>query len=82
VWGRSIVALNATAKAGRVSRIVPKVELVTALRTDVDCVVTEYGVAELRGADLGSRARQLIAIAAPAFRDSLTDAARAAGLYG
>jgi 4-hydroxybutyrate CoA-transferase len=80
--GRSIVALNATAKAGSVSRIVPKVELVTALRTDVDCVVTEYGIAELRGADLGSRARQLIAIAAPAFRDSLTDAARAAGLLG
>jgi 4-hydroxybutyrate CoA-transferase len=78
--GRSIVALNATARGGSVSRIVPRVELVTAARTDVDSVVTEYGVARLRGADLGSRARQLIAIAAPSFRDALTDAARAAGL--
>jgi 4-hydroxybutyrate CoA-transferase len=42
--GRSIVAMNATARGGSVSRIVPKVEMVTALRTDVDTVVTEYGV--------------------------------------
>jgi 4-hydroxybutyrate CoA-transferase len=78
--GRSIVALTATARGGAVSRIVPKVELVTALRTDVDTVVTEYGVAELRGADLGGRARQLIDVSAPQFRDTLRDAARAAGL--
>jgi acyl-CoA hydrolase len=74
------VALYATARGGRVSRIVPKVELVTALRTDVDCVVTEWGVAELDGADLASRARQMVAIAAPEYRDGLMDAARAAGL--
>ena len=40
--GRSIVAMNATARGGSVSRIVPKVEMVTALRTDVDLVVTEF----------------------------------------
>ena len=46
--GKSIVAMNATAKNGEVSRIVQKVELVTALRTDVDIVVTEFGVANLK----------------------------------
>ncbi|MFW6093228.1 MAG: acetyl-CoA hydrolase/transferase family protein, partial [Pseudomonadota bacterium] len=69
--GRSIIAMNATARGGSVSRIVPKVELVTALRTDVDLVVTEYGVARLRDAPLRSRAEALIEIAAPAFRDEL-----------
>ncbi len=48
--GRSIVAMTATARGGSVSRIVPRVELVTALRTDVDLVVTEFGVAELKHA--------------------------------
>ncbi|MEC7612713.1 MAG: acetyl-CoA hydrolase/transferase C-terminal domain-containing protein, partial [Pseudomonadota bacterium] len=43
--GRSIVAMNATARGGTVSRIVPQVDMVTALRTDVDIVVTEFGVA-------------------------------------
>ncbi|MEZ5557287.1 MAG: acetyl-CoA hydrolase/transferase C-terminal domain-containing protein [Pseudomonadales bacterium] len=69
--GRSIVAMNATARGGSVSRIVPRVELVTALRTDVDMVVTEYGVAHLRNAPVRERAEALIAIAAPEFRDAL-----------
>jgi 4-hydroxybutyrate CoA-transferase len=69
--GRSIIAMNATARGGRVSRIVPKVELVTALRTDVDLVVTEYGVARLRDAPVRARAEALIEIAAPQFRDEL-----------
>jgi len=69
--GRSIVAMNATARDGRVSRIVPKVELATALRTDVDIVVTEYGVARLKYASAAERVEALIAIAAPAFRDAL-----------
>jgi 4-hydroxybutyrate CoA-transferase len=72
--GRSIVAMPATARDGSVSRIVPKVELVTALRTDVDLVVTEFGVARLRDAPLRERAEALIAIAAPQFRDELRDA--------
>jgi 4-hydroxybutyrate CoA-transferase len=69
--GRSMVAMPATARGGSVSRIVPKVELVTALRTDVDLVVTEFGVARLRDAPLRERAEALIAIAAPQFRDEL-----------
>ncbi|MGE0622195.1 MAG: acetyl-CoA hydrolase/transferase family protein [Pseudomonadales bacterium] len=73
--GRSIIAMNATARGGTVSRIVPKVEMVTALRTDVDLVVTEYGVASLFGQPVAERARRLIDIAAPAFRDELLDAA-------
>jgi len=70
--GRSIVAMTATARGGRVSRIVARVELATALRTDVDLVVTEYGVAELKNASTRARADALIAIAAPGFRDELT----------
>ncbi|MFU8817148.1 MAG: acetyl-CoA hydrolase/transferase family protein [Pseudomonadales bacterium] len=69
--GRSIIAMNATARGGTLSRIVPKVELVTALRTDVDLVVTEYGVARLRDAPLRERAEALVEIAAPEFRDEL-----------
>lgn len=69
--GRSIVAMTATARGGSVSRIVPKVELVTALRTDVDLVVTEHGIARLREAPLRERAEALIGIAAPEFRDQL-----------
>lgn len=69
--GRSIVAMASTARGGSVSRIVPKVSSVTALRTDVDIVVTEFGVADLRHASLASRREQLIAIAHPDFRDQL-----------
>jgi len=76
--GRSIVAMNATARNGAVSRIVPKVELVTALRTDVDIVVTEYGVAHLKYASAAQRREALIAIAAPQFRDGLREGLAAA----
>ena len=69
--GRSIVAMASTARGGSVSRIVPKVSTVTALRTDVDIVVTEFGAADLRHASLASRREQLIAIAHPDFRDQL-----------
>ena len=73
--GRSIIAMTATARRGTASRIVPRVELVTALRTDVDIVVTEYGAAQLRDLPLAARAEALIAIAAPKFRDELAEAA-------
>jgi acyl-CoA hydrolase len=72
--GRAILALPATAAGGRKSRIVPRLEAgtpVTVARGDVDLVVTEYGVADLREAGLAERARRLAAIAAPAFRDGL-----------
>ena len=71
--GRSIVAMNATARGGSVSRIVPKVEMVTALRTDVDTVVTEHGVAHIKDLPNRARAEALIQIAAPQFRDKLRD---------
>lgn len=77
--GRSIVAMTATARRGTVSRIVPAIatgSAVTAARTDVDSVVTEYGVAELKGHSVDARAEALIEIAAPQFRDELRAAWR------
>ncbi len=77
--GRSIVALGATAAGGRVSRIVPRLgegNAATALRTDVDFVVTEHGVADLRHRPERARAAALAAIAAPGFRSELEAAGR------
>lgn len=72
--GRSIIALGSTARRGEVSRIVPRLAdaVVTTPRSDADLVVTEHGVADLRGIPLSERARRLIAIADPRFRDELT----------
>lgn len=69
--GRSIIALPATARQGTVSRIVPRLSNVTLPKSDADVVVTEHGVADLRHATLAERARRLIAIAAPEFREAL-----------
>jgi len=72
--GRSIVAMTATARKGELSRIVPALQsgtAVTAARTDVDCVVTEHGVAELKGRSVDARAEALIGVADPRFRDEL-----------
>lgn len=74
--GRSIVAMTATAARGKASRIVPRTAIVTALRTDVDIVVTEYGIASLHGASMSARAEALVAIAHPDFRDDLRRAWR------
>lgn len=76
--GRSIVALGATAARGKVSRIVPRLgdgNAPTALRTDVDYVVTEHGVADLRFRSERARAAALAEVAAPEFRDELRAAA-------
>ncbi|HXY98926.1 MAG TPA: acetyl-CoA hydrolase/transferase C-terminal domain-containing protein, partial [Stellaceae bacterium] len=75
--GRSIIALPATAKGGSASRIVASLAdaVVTSLRADMDAIVTEHGVAELRGLSLSQRARRMIAIAAPQFREGLERAA-------
>ena len=71
--GRSIVALPAATDDGRHSRIVSRFSngLVALPRHTADYVVTEHGIAELRGRDLRGRAEALIAVAAPAFRDTL-----------
>lgn len=70
--GRSIVAMTATARGGSVSRIVSKVEMVTALRTDVDIVVTEFGVAHMKALNHRDRVKAMIALAAPDFRAALS----------
>jgi acyl-CoA hydrolase len=72
------VALPAAARGG-VSRIVKQVERITASRSDVDAVITEHGVAELRGVSEGERAKRLIAIAAPEHREELQGAAKSLG---
>lgn len=69
--GRAIVAMTATARGGTVSRIVERVGWVTAPRADVDMVVTEFGVARLRGATEAERRTALIDIAHPDFRAAL-----------
>jgi itaconate CoA-transferase len=75
--GQSIIACHATARGGAVSRIVPRLSgPVTTPRNDVHIVVTEYGVADLKGLSVAERARALIALAAPPFRDGLTARAR------
>jgi acyl-CoA hydrolase len=71
--GRAIIALPATARGGQ-SRIVADVSTVSVEADAADMVVTEWGVAELRGCDRGERARRMIAIAAPQFRDALARA--------
>jgi acyl-CoA hydrolase len=75
--GRAILALEATARGGKVSRIVPRLPdgIVTSSRSDADVVVSEYGIAELRGRTVSERARALIAIAHPDFRKDLQAAA-------
>ncbi len=75
--GMSIVALPATAAGGVASRIVPALAAgaaVTGPRYAVDYVVTEFGVADLRGKTLRQRAEALTAVAHPAFRQGLLDA--------
>lgn len=74
--GRSILAMNSTAAGGKVSKIVPFIDqwsAVTTSRNDVQYIVTEYGIAELRGHTMRDRARSLIEIAHPNFRDSLKE---------
>jgi hypothetical protein len=72
--GLSVVALPAT--AGGASTIVDRPDVVSTPRTDVDVVVTEHGVADLRGLDDAERADRLIAVAAPEHRLVLAAEAR------
>jgi 4-hydroxybutyrate CoA-transferase len=72
--GSSIIALPSTTQNGKTSRIVVQFErgsAVSSMRYDVDYVVTEYGVASLRGKSLKERARVLLEISHPAFREEL-----------
>jgi 4-hydroxybutyrate CoA-transferase len=81
--GKSIIALPSTAAKGTVSRIAPVLDAgaaVTTSRNDVHYIVTEYGAAELRGKSIRERAKALIAIAHPDFREKLTAQAKEQGL--
>jgi 4-hydroxybutyrate CoA-transferase len=69
--GKSIIALPSTAKNNSISRITRKVVNVTSLKTEIDYVVTEYGVASLFGKSLKERMDELISIAHPIYREDL-----------
>ena len=74
--GRSIIVVPSTAEGGRRSRIVcPEHHSLSALgRHEADYVVTEHGVAQLRGLSVHDRAKALISVAAPEFQDGLARA--------
>lgn len=91
--GKSIIALYSTAmvkdpasgEKKEVSKIVPQLmtgAAVSLSRNDVDRVVTEYGVAELRGTSIRDRVARLIEIAHPKFREELWDQAVQVGILG
>lgn len=77
--GKSFIVLPSTAKDDTISRIVPTLTPGTHISTsknDINYVVTEFGVAQLRGKSAKQRAQSLIAIAHPKFRDELSEAAK------
>ncbi len=91
--GKSFIALYSTAmvkdpvtgERKEVSKIVPQLmagAAVTLSRNDVDNVVTEYGVAELRGTSIRDRVERLIEIAHPKFREELREQAKFHGILG
>jgi acetyl-CoA hydrolase len=77
--GKPIITLPSTAKGGTISRIVPHLDEgagVTDTRADVHYVVTEYGIANLHYKNVRERARMLINIAHPKFREELEKCAK------
>jgi len=82
--GQAFIVLRSTTGSG-MSRIRVRLtegSVVTTPKNTVDHVVTEYGVAKLRGRSIAERARALVAIAHPDHRDALEADARAAGIWG
>jgi acyl-CoA hydrolase len=80
--GQGFVVLHSTTRDEKISRIVPQLgagEVVTTPKNTVDKIVTEWGVAELRGRSIRQRARALIAIAHPDHRDTLQHQAERLG---
>ena len=73
VGGRSITLMTSTAKKGAISKIVPRLNTptISISRTEIDTVITEFGVAELQGKNLEERAQMLINISGEKFRDGL-----------
>ncbi len=77
--GKAFIVLPSTAKDDTISRIVPNLSAgthVTTSKNDINYVVTEFGVAQLRGKTAKQRCEALIAIAHPNFREELRAAAR------
>lgn len=74
--GRSFIALHSSARNGTISKIVPQLNTVTDPRMDTQVIVTEHGAADLKGRSLAERARMLIGLAAPEFREGLEKSAR------
>jgi 4-hydroxybutyrate CoA-transferase len=75
--GKSIIATTSTTANGKISKIVPVLDTgsaVTTIRTNVDYIITEYGIAQLPGLSLRQRAKALIEIAHPKFRPELVAA--------
>lgn len=72
--GRSILAFYSTAGRGKISGMVPHIDegaSVVTNRVDVHFIVTEHGIADLRGKTVNQRAKALISIARPDFRENL-----------
>lgn len=84
IGGKSFIALPSTAKNGTISRIAPMLAPgthVTTGKNEVNYVVTEFGVAQLRGKSSKQRAQELISIAHPNFRSELREQAKALNLF-
>ena len=82
--GQGFLVLPSTAAGGTLSRIVPRLpegSAVTTIKNTVDKVVTEHGVAELRGRTIRERTHALVAVADPAFHDDLEQEARRLGWW-
>jgi itaconate CoA-transferase len=80
--GKSFIAFYSTAKSGEVSRVVPTLTpgaAVTTPRQDVHYLVSEHGVALMKGKSVPERAKAIIGLAHPKFRDWLTEEARKLG---
>ncbi len=80
--GQGFIVLHSTTEDGDISKISPTLaagDVVTTIKNTVDKVVTEWGVAELRGRSIRERAKALIAIAHPDYRDHLRHTAHHLG---
>lgn len=85
--GKSFIALTSTmqkkggARQSRIMATVPPATAVTTARSDVQYVVTEYGCVNLKSLTMADRAKALISLAHPDFRDELTEQAKQLGLF-
>jgi acyl-CoA hydrolase len=82
--GRNVIVVPATKKGGTISSIVPTLapgSVVTLSRNQVDCIITEYGTAWIKGRNVRQRVENLIAVAAPEFRGELRSEAERLRLW-